>query len=237
MKYDKVIRAGINGCGNIVVEQTLNYLFDQANNQLDKSRSGFHRPANASDIVIHTFRYLDNLEPGNKCHISGLDKLSIGVVIPVRDFRSALASQMRKRGISPTKITIAQMYKDLFVKMYMEMHRYTTDFNKPEDVLLLDYREYFNNSDYLLDELGRFLDIDITDSQRSEIKQRFSLEANSKIAKQMSSWGQMDTSSGIHGRHIGTGHPESWKIFFPPELHGFVTELMMSELVAYGLES
>ena len=118
MKYDKVVRAGINGCGNIVVEQILNYLFDQTNNRLDKSRSGFHRPANADDQVIHTFRYIDNLEPGNKCHVVGLNQLHLGVIIPNRDFRSALASQMRKRGIAPTTSTVLNIYKDLYSVLY-----------------------------------------------------------------------------------------------------------------------
>jgi metal-dependent hydrolase (beta-lactamase superfamily II) len=79
MKYDKVVRAGINGCGNIIVEQILNYLFDQTNNKLDRSQAGFHRPASASDKVIHTFRYLDHLEPGNKCHLPGLEGFSISL--------------------------------------------------------------------------------------------------------------------------------------------------------------
>lgn len=237
MKYDKVIRAGINGCGNIVVEQILNFLFDQANNQLDKTRPGFYRPANANDRIIHTFRYIDNLEPGNRCHVAGLSKLSLGVIIPNRDFRSALASQMRKRGIVPTVATITKIYKDLFSVMYRERHRYTTDFPNQEDVLVLDYRKFFCNLDYLMDELERFLEIDITAAKRSEIHKRFSLNSNKSISKKMNNWNQMDTESGIHGRHIGTGEPESWKTFFTTELHEFVTELMLSELTAYGWEN
>lgn len=236
MKYDKMIRAGINGCGNIVVEQILNYLFNQANNKLDESRSGFHRPANVSDRIIHTFRYIDNLEPGNSCHTAGLDELHLGVIIPNRDFRSALASQMRKRGIIPTIATITKIYRDLFLIMYRERHKYTTVFPNQEDVLILDYRKFFGNLDYLMNELERFLEIDITDVQRSEVHQKFSLDVNSRIAKRMSNWNQMDTESGIHGKHIGTGQPESWKTFFPPELHEFVTKLMWNELITYKWE-
>lgn len=236
MKYDKIIRAGINGCGNIIVEQILNYLFNQANNELNKSHTGFHRPANINDQIIHTFRYIDNLEPGNSCHVSGLDKLHLGVIIPNRDFRSALASQMRKRGIVPTNITITKIYQDLFLVMYRERHKYTTMFPNKEDVLILDYRKFFNNLDYLMNELERFLEINITIVQRSEIHQKFSLDANRKIAKRMNNWNQMDTESGIHGRHIGTGEPESWKTFFPPKLHEFVTKIMWSELITYGWE-
>ena len=237
MKYDKVIRAGINGCGNIIVEQILNYLFDQTNNPIDRSKPGLCRPANADDLVIHTFRYLDNLEPGNKCHVAGLTELNLGIIIPNRDFRSALASQMRKRGLPPTKNNILQIYRSLFSVMYRERHKYTTTFPNQEDVLLLDYRKFFGNLDYLMDELERFLEINITTSQRSEIHEKFSLAANREIAKGMNNWGQMDAESGIHGRHIGTGKPESWKTFFPSGLHGFVTQIMLQELTAYGWET
>lgn len=236
MKYDKIVRAGINGCGNIIVEQILNYLFGQENIELDKSRGVFYRPAVTSDKIVHTFRYLDNLEPSNQCHTPGIGKLHLGIVIPMRDFRSALASQMRKRGISPTEASITKIYQDLFIMMYKEMHKYATHFCKREDVLFLDYSKYFGNLDYIVDELRLFLDIDVTDKQRSEIHQKFSLESNRRIAKRMSHWGQMDTNSGIHGRHIGTGHPESWKTFFPMKLHEFVTDLMRAELTTYGWE-
>lgn len=237
MKYDKIVRAGINGCGNIIVEQILNYLFDQTNNQLDKTRPGFHRPASVDDRVIHTFRYLDNLEPGNKCHVAGLSKFHLGVIIPNRDFRSALASQMRKRGITPTTTTIMKIYQDLFLVMYRERHKYTTIFPNQEDVLVLDYRKFFGDLNYLMDELKRFLEINITDEQRLVIHQKFSIDTNRQIAQKMNNWSQVDTDSGIHGRHIGTGEPESWKTFFPPELHEFVTQLMWSELVAYKWET
>lgn len=237
IKYDKIIRAGINGCGNIVVEQILNYLFNQENNELDGSRPGFYRPANINDRVIHTFRYLDNLEPGNSCHVAGLGKLHLGVIIPNRDFRSVVASQMRKRGIIPTVATITKIYRDLFLIMYRERHKYTTIFPNPKDVLILDYRKFFGNLDYLMDKLELFLEINITDTQRLEIHQKFSLGANRKIANRMNNWDQMDTESGVHGKHIGTGKPDSWKTFFPSELHEFVTKLMWSELVAYGWES
>ncbi len=236
MKYDKVVRAGINGCGNIVVEQILNYLFDQTNNELDRTRSRFYRPANSSDKVIHTFRYIDNLEPSNNCHNNGLSELYLGVIIPNRDFRSALASQMRKRDIPPTETTIRKMYQDLFLVMYKERHKYTVKFPSQEDILVLDYSKYFNDLDYLIDKLQWFLEIDVSEIQRSKIHSRFSMKTNIDISNRMNNWSQVDTDSGVHGRHIGTGLPESWITFFPQELHHFVTKLMWNELVEYGWE-
>lgn len=215
MKFDKVVRAGINGCGNIVVEQILHYLLGK-------------------DKVISTFRYLDNLEPNNQCHVAGLEKLHLGVVIPERDFRSALASQIRKRKLSPTRANIQHIYDTLFSIMYRNRHQYTTRFPDQNDILILDYRLYFDNINYILNELQRFLEIIITVEQREEILQRFSRENNKRIAKTMPNWQTVDPVSGVHGMHIGTSQPDSWKTFFPPELHEFVTDLLRPALLQYG---
>lgn len=215
MRYDKIVRAGINGCGNIVIEQILHYLLGK-------------------DKVISTFRYLDNLEPNNQCHVPGLEKLHLGVVIPERDFRSALASQIRKRKLAPTRANIQHIYNSLFSIMYKNRHQYTTRFPNQNDILILDYRLYVNNLTYALDTLAKFLDITITVEARQEILQRFSIENNKKIAKTMSNWQTVDAVSGVHGMHIGTSKPDSWKTFFPPELHEFVTKLLWSELTQYG---
>ncbi len=234
MKYDKIVRAGICGCGNIVVEQVLNYLFDQNNNAIDKTKSTFHRPANSSDRVIHTFRYLDNLEPANIHHLSDLDKLHLGIIIPIRDFRSALASMMRKEQIPPNEQGIRHMYNSLFIHMYRQTMRYKTEYKYQEDILWLDYSKYFCNFDYLLCKLEQFLEINIDKTKKAKIAQQFDINNNKKIANTMNSWNQIDTISGVHGRHIGIGHPESWKTFFPENLHKFVTNLMLSELTQYG---
>jgi len=215
MKYDKIVRAGINGCGNIVIEQILFYLFPR-------------------DKIISTFRYLDNLEPNNKSHIAGLEKLHLGVVIPERDFRSAIASQIRKRKLPPTRESIEYVNRLLFADMYKSRHEYTTRFPNQEDILILDYRLYYNNINYVLDELQRFLQITITDEQREYILKTFSRENNKKIAATMSNWQTIDSKSGVHGMHIGNSEPDSWKAFFPVDLHEFVTEFLRAELIEYG---
>lgn len=233
MKYDKIIRAGINGSGNIVIEQILNYLFAQKNQPIDITKSQFHRTAGKDDIVIHTFRYLDNLEPSNDHHSEGLENLNLGIIIPHRDFRSVLASQIRKRKLLPTIANIKRIYHTLFREMYVERHKYTTQFPNQQDILILEYSRYFENIDYAISQLEIFLEIQVTDKQKNFIKNEFSLEKNKKKSSTMQSWSQVDTLSGIHGQHIGNGQPNSWKTFFPEKLHEFVTRLMSEELREY----
>lgn len=235
MKYDKIVRAGICGCGNIVVEQVLNYLFHQTNNVIDQTKSPFYRPANNSDIVIHTFRYIDNLEPANRHYFRDVDKLRLGIIIPLRDFRSALASMMRKENVSPNQQGIMRIYNSLFAPMYKQTLRYKKEYKYQEDILWLDYKKYFCNFDYLLTQLEYFLDTTINIQKRLEIARNFDINQNRKIAHTMKSWNQVDTKSGIHGKHIGTGNPDSWKTFFPKTMHEFVNKLMEPHLKEFKL--
>lgn len=209
-----IIRAGVAGCGNTLIQLVLGYI-------LGKSR------------VLGTHRYVDNLETP-----TDLSLYKIGIVMPCRDFRSAVASAMRKRKILPTQADIGNIYNDLFMPMYTEFHKFRTQYPYSEDMLLLRYPLFFDNYDYLLDQLQDFLVISISSQQRDQIKKQFSIRATKKrIAElKLNNWSDVDKKTLLHGNHIGTGKPDSWKTFFPSELHEFITKLMWSELVEYEWE-
>ncbi len=212
MKYDIVIRCGVPGCGNTLVQLILKHL-------VGKSK------------VVGTHRYLDHLEKP-----IDLSLYRVGIIAPYRDFRSALASQMRKRRISPTCETVQNTYRDYFISTYTEFHKFRTKYPHPEDVLLLRYPLFYNNYDYLLDQLQDFLAITVSKQQRGQIKKQFSMQANQeKIIKiGLKNWNNIDEETLLHGNHIGNGKPDSWKTFFPLELHEFVTDLMRPALCEYG---
>jgi hypothetical protein len=120
--------------------------------------------------------------------------------------------------------------------MYQEMHKYITHFPHQEDILILEYSRYFNNLNYVISKLKNFLEIEITNEQKKFINEEFSIEANKKIVQTMQSWSQVDTTSGIHGQHIGNGRPDSWKTFFPNDIHDFVNNLMEPHLEEFDFE-
>lgn len=215
MKYDKIIRAGIAGCGNTLIQLILQHL-------IGKSK------------IIGTHRYVNNLETP-----IDLSPYRIGIIMPCRDFRSVIASDIRKNKQLPTLINIERTYKQLFTPMYTEFHKFRTEYQYPEDILLLRYPLFYDNYDYLLDQLQSFLAIIITNQQRDQIKKQFSMQANKKRISQfkLNDWNDVDEKTQLHGNHIGTGEPESWKTFFPLELHNFITKLMWSELIEYQWEN
>lgn len=214
MKYDQVIRAGISGSGNTLLTLILNYL-------LGKSK------------VVGTHRYIDNLEEPRS-----LVSNNIGIIIPCRDFRSVLANTLRRTRWAGNERNITYVYRTFFTPQYMYFNKFKTKYPHQEDVLWVMYNRFFDGYDYLIDELRDFLSIEITQDQRDEIKNSFSLQASKdKIEElQLTNWRDVDNSTQLHGNHIGTGDPESWKTFFNPELHEFITELMLTELIAYGYE-
>lgn len=214
MKYDLIIRSGIHGCGNTLVRLILEYL-------VGKSK------------VIGTHRYIDNLEEP-----IDLTQYRIGIITPCRDFRSVIANTIRKRKMQPTRAGIGYVYKGFFTPMYIEFHKFRTKYPYPKNVLLLSYLRFFDNYDYLLDRLQSFLDISVSNQQRNEIKEKFSMQANKKRIDELKlkSWSDIDKTTLLHGNHIGTGEPDSWKTFFKPNLHEFITNLMNTELVEYGWE-
>lgn len=214
MKYGIIIRGGIPGCGNTLVRLILEYL-------IGKSK------------VIGTHRYVDRLEDPIDLTLS-----KVGIIIPYRDFRSALASQMRKRRILPTYDTTIRIYEHDFIPAYTEFHKFRIQYPHPENVLLLRYPLFYKNTDYLLDQLQNFLAIAISEQQRSQIKEQFSIQTiQKKIVKLgLKDWTDVDKETLLHGNHIGNGRPDSWKTFFPPELHKLVTKLMWQKLVEYDWE-
>ena len=214
MKYDQVIRAGMCGSGNTLIRLILDYLLDESK-------------------VIGTHRYLDNLEIP-----TSLISDNIGIVIPCRDFRSVIASTMRKTRQSVSRSNIIAIYKNFFTPQYVALDKFRTKYPRQEDILWLMYNRFFHNYDYIVDKLQDFLFIDVTQEQRDQIKKSFSLRANkNRITElKLKNWENVDTHTKLHGNHIGTGAIESWKTFFKPELHEFVTELMLTELTTYGYE-
>ena len=214
MKYDQILRSGIGGSGNTLVRLILAYLLGDSK-------------------VVGTHRYVDDLEESIT-----LTSGNVGIILPCRDFRSVIASTIRKRKQSPTKQMIQDTYRIFFTPQYESFHKFRTEYPRQQDILRLMYSRFFNDYDYLLDKLQDFLSITITQQQRDFVKDRFSLQScKDRITlSQLQNWEEVDEQTRLHGNHIGTGLPESWKTFFDPALHKFVTEMMWAELVEYGYE-
>lgn len=212
MKYDKILIFGIPGSGNTVIGQILRYLFN-------------------SNIIWYTHNYIDNLEDNRNID----PNINLGIIISLRDFRSVLASTMRKINLLPNIDNINEIYQTRFKPEYNNLFQYKTNYPKQENILYMDYKKSYRNFYYIFEQLENFLDIRISTEDKKSIINKFNIDANKKISDKLKIWDMIDKTTDIHGNHIWTGEPNSWKYFFPKELHDYVTNILKSELKTLGL--
>lgn len=197
-------------------------------------RSGI--PGSGNTYVRQVLEYLvgkDNVI-GTHSYLKGDN--TVGIIIPYRDFRSVLASMLRKNKLYTNRATIRLVYETSFYNAYNAIKSYKYHYKYPQNILWLQYIKFFNDVNYLLDRLQQFLAIKISASDQKYIEKHFSLKANKCIADRLESWETMDQESRIHGFHIGTDKPDSWKDFFSKKMQLHITELLKDELKRWEFE-
>lgn len=180
--------------------------------QFSPGRSG-------STLVWNILKELFENENIHKCHRIKYD-VNQKIVSTVRDPRDILASRLL---IGNNEINEVIIKKNLD-----EMKRYGFDdlikIKNKSNVLILKYELFYNNYDYIFDELEQFFGITISLEKRNEIKQKFEIKEVMKISSKLGSFKKYDKDTHIHGKHISEykGKPNNWKNIIPKEYHEMV---------------
>lgn len=227
MKYEYLLRAGLQGSGNTFIQQILIELIRR-------------------EKMFNTHRYIDKITTVDHRRAVFAEDGRTGIVIPLRDFRSSICSMLRRYRIQPTESSLSRQYH-IFINFYNEFQKFRDEYENQNDILWLEYAQFFYDYEYLFDALESFLNIEIGLVQREFLKTRYSLITNKVISDiltrhddvnyEASFESRIDEATQMSGNHVGTGVPDSWKTFIPKELHEFITQLMWSELVEYGFEN
>jgi len=90
---------------------------------------------------------------------------------------------------------------------------------------MLRYESFWQDFDWLFDRIGAFFDIRITADKRHYLSEKFSLDANRKRAASLPNLWHTDAYK-VHGVHIHTGEPGSWRTVLPEWAHATVVEKM-----------
>lgn len=69
-------------------------------------------------------------------------------------------------------------------------------------VLALSYEKFINNHDFVIDCFESFFGIEVSEKERSRIKQKCSKKENLKKQDQLKNFSDVDPESNIHGFHI-----------------------------------
>ena len=102
-------------------------------------------------------------------------------------------------------------------------------------VLYLRYENFYNNYDWLYDQLQEFFQITINSDVRDDITKKFNLKVNKKVSdnygKEFNDW---DHYTRLHHRHIYKGTPGLWKDIIPIEYHELMNIRLKESLEEWG---
>ena len=94
--------------------------------------------------------------------------------------------------------------------------------------LILQYEKFFNNYDYIFDQLESFFEFTIPVETKDSIVAETNLEVNEKIQDKFKDFDSHCEKSLIHGQHIISGEPDFYKNIISSEnysrLHGMLWE-------------
>ena len=104
---------------------------------------------------------------------------------------------------------------------------------KSSEICLLRYEDFVHNHNYIYQELEKFFEVQISDSVRNRIKSATSIEVNRERSEHYSQFGEYDTETQIHGKHVGSTEIGQWKIVCSSWLRLSLNLLLWKELVLY----
>jgi hypothetical protein len=161
------------------------------------------------------------------------------VIVTYRDFRDCLASQWRASVLSDTEksfdeetdafmISPEALYWDErldFTQVLEDLDKYKVDQEKGRKVLFLRYEEFFDsekgdlNFDYIFEKLESFREKEIPHLTKEYIRKELNFKKMKSFSKKFKDFKECDSTTQIHGKHLYTGQPGTWKTLIPEECH------------------
>lgn len=201
-------------------------------NQYSMSRSG-------STVVWQVLKYLFPDSIVSKRHSPPKPDDSAPTVVTYRDPRSRVASRYRKTrtGVVPlkNKRTLDRLLDDNETH-FQTFKQYVDGHKEDPKVLVLCYERYYENFEYLLQQLSTFFHIEVTPEQLQYIQDNFGVEQNLAIASTMHNFHQVNHESQIHGNHISPvyrGEPMSWTKIIDSSLHKYLMKQLKQQLLYF----
>lgn len=146
------------------------------------------------------------------------------LILVIRNWNDVLVSywktQMSQDGqyneISSSKPTEFEL--DIIVTRLEKIQKSLKKKYTPK-TLVLYYEKFYNNYDYIYDNLEIFMNITIDKEKRDEVTSKVSRETTKKIQKHYKTFGTMSDEH-VHGHHISNddGLPGAWKKYLDFDL-------------------
>jgi hypothetical protein len=163
------------------------------------------------------------------------------VVATYRDFRDSTVSWWRMEVGKFTNLEEKRcMSKSELVRYADRMKQRINELNKmkeyyPENnILFLRYEEFFNNFDFIFNQLENFLEISISPEMKKNIVEKYSLESQKKEAAKFEDFRGYDEVRHIHGHHIMNGEPKTWTKLTDPKHYFLLNYILKDGLQKWG---
>ncbi len=148
-------------------------------------------------------------------------------VVTYRDFRDSLLSALVIWDKEFSIKNITEMYNN-YVGLIIHLRKY----KNIKNVLLLKYELFYNNYDYIFDNIEKYFKVKINKKMRCDISDIVSIDNNLKRSKKFSSFVEYDKFM-IHGKHINSYIPGNYKTIGEKEQE-YLNKLLKYDLDLWG---
>ncbi len=175
-----------------------------------------------------------NIIKTHEIHVLPLD---LPIVCTYRDPLAIICSSIKRYKMIPSRDTIE--------KQIIELNRYGyRDFNQleslenRENILVLRYEKFFNNTNYVFNQFEEFFNIDIKGDIRKKLENEFSIKNVKKLIQNMDSFDNYDEVTQYHGLHISdnNGKVDSYLQFFNKSDIDYLKEIYMDFRKKYSYD-
>lgn len=128
-------------------------------------------------------------------------------VVTYRDFRDSFLSVMR---VYKYDLNVENI-KNHFVNGYKNQLDFLMEYKKRNNSIFLRYEIFYNNYDYIYDEIEKYFNIKLSEKEKVDITSYVSLEKNRNRSNKFETFNNYDPNTLIHGYHIYHPIPGYWK--------------------------
>lgn len=206
-------------------------------------------PRSGSTLVLQVLKKIlgdDNIDYSHKFR-----ETKLPLIITLRDFRDTVASYWRiwHGKLENGNIVNTPTYEEVksatgsAVARINQLNQYQ-DHYKGKNVLWLRYEDFFDNYNYLFNEIEEFLDIKVSEEKRVQIINETNLETKRKYQTEIpidpSKKRIFDNYEDHHDVHANHIHPTIkptpgyWKQIFPEEFHALIEFTLEEPLKRWG---
>ncbi len=189
----------------------------------------FGIPRSGSTLVYNLLREIFPSKEVLKIHKYKSKYTEFPIVATYRHPLDCVASSIQRYGLKPVNKVVRQQVKELEKNGIRDLLK----IRGARNILFLRYENFFQNFDFIFNEIELFFDIDIDD--RDKMVRKYSLASVKELTRQYENFSDFDPETHWHGKHISPneGQPGYYLDFFDKKQINFMKNFFQEILVTF----